>query len=478
MAKEKIRATCSGLREDGKGIVRIGGREAALSGLLPGEKASLEVDRSGGRTDARLIRIEEPSKDRVQAPCPIYDRCGGCQLQHLSYQGQLAFKQRMVEKLFAGFGAVNPILGMEDPWSYRNKVHSTLSTDKAGRIVSGIYEENSHKVIPTPRCLIQDSKADEIIGTMLELLKQFKLKPYEEDRGRGFLRHILVKRGFSSQEVMVVLVTADRLFPGRSEFVKALLGRHPEITTIIQNVNSRRTSMVLGDEEKVLHGKGFIEDSLCGCVFQISAKSFYQINPRQTEVLYDKAIAMAGLQGRERVLDAYCGIGTISLIAASGAGQVIGVELNRDAVKDAVRNAKANGIANVRFQAGDAGDFMRRLASEREDIDVVFLDPPRSGSDEKFLSSLVKLMPGRVVYISCNPETQLRDVGYLTKNGYKVLEIQPVDMFPQTFHSENIVSLERTGPASKAGGRRDAGAGQRGGRVGRNAPLDRRTGRR
>ena len=473
MAKGKIRATCSGLREDGKGIVRIGGRETAVSGLLPGETASFEEERSGSRVITRLVRIEEASKDRVQAPCPVFDRCGGCQLQHLSYEGQLGFKQKAVESLFAGFGRVNPILGMAEPWSYRNKVHSTLSLDKAGRIISGIYEENSHKVIPTPRCLIQDAKADEIIATLLELLKAFKLKPYEEDRGRGFLRHILVKRGFCSGEVMVVLVTADRLFPGRAEFVKALLGRHPEITTMIQNINSRRTSMVLGDEEKVLYGKGYIEDSLCGCVFQISARSFYQINPRQTEVLYEKAIEMARLQGRELVLDAYCGIGTISLIAASRAGQVVGVELNRDAVKDALRNAKVNGISNVRFQAGDAGDFMKKLASAGEEIEVVFLDPPRGGSDEQFLSSLVRLMPERVVYISCNPETQLRDVLFLTKNGYKVLEIQPVDMFPQTFHSENIVSLKRVRmqkpSASKGGESREGWNEGRSGRSGRNA---------
>lgn len=439
MAGEKIKIRCSGLTEEGKGILRMKGEELALSGVLPGEVAVL----AAGPKGLRLAGIEEPSPDRVVPPCPVYSRCGGCQLQHLAYEAQLDFKERRVAELFQGFGKVSPILGMKDPWSYRHKVHSTPALDKTGRLVSGIYEEDSHRVIPADRCLIQDPRADAIVGSILDLMKEFRLKPYEEDRKRGFLRHVLVRTGFRSGEILVVLVTGDRLFPGRSSFVQALLRRHPEITSVVQNVNGRRTSMVLGEEEKVLYGKGFIEDHLCGKTFRLSAGTFYQVNPEQTEVLYGKALEMAELKGTESVLDAYCGIGTITLLAGDKAKSVLGVELNRSSVRNAIGNAKGNRASNVRFQGGDAGEFMKGLAAEGGVMDVVILDPPRQGSDEGFLSSLVKLMPGKVVYISCNPATQLRDVRYLAARGYQVAGIQPVDMFPQTWHVENIVLLTR-----------------------------------
>jgi 23S rRNA (uracil1939-C5)-methyltransferase len=271
----------------------------------------------------------------------------------------------------------------------------------------------------------------------------FKIKPYDEDTGTGFLRHILIKTGFYSSQIMVVLVVSSNVFPSRKEFISALLKKHPEITTIVMNVNNRRTSVVLGETEKVLYGNGYIEDTLCGRVFQISPKSFYQVNPVQTEILYNKAIDMAKLNGDETVIDAYSGIGTISLIVSSKVKKVIGVELNKDAVNDAIRNAKRNDIKNTYFYNADAGEFMVNLSRERQKVDVVFMDPPRSGSDEKFLSSLVRLGPERVIYISCNPTTQARDLDYLTLHNYKVEEIQPVDMFPQTYHVECVVSITR-----------------------------------
>jgi 23S rRNA (uracil1939-C5)-methyltransferase len=332
---------------------------------------------------------------------------------------------------------------MDEPYYYRNKVHSTVTYGQKREIISGIYEENTHSVIPIQECMIQDRKADEIIASVRELMKAFKMKPYDEDTGEGFLRHILVKTGFASKQVMVVLVVSSQVFPGKNNFVDALLKKHPEITTIVMNVNNRKTSVVLGETEKVLYGKGYIEDTLCGCIFQISPKSFYQINPIQTEILYSKAIEMARLKGNEAVLDAYCGIGTISLIVSSRVKSVIGVELNKDAVKDAIRNARRNNITNAYFYNDDAGEFMVKLAEEKQKMDVVFMDPPRSGSDAKFLSSILRLAPKQVIYISCNPVTQERDLSHLTKNGYKVTEIQPVDMFPQTFHVECIVRLEK-----------------------------------
>lgn len=361
----------------------------------------------------------------------------------MSYEGQSKYKQAKVEELLGSFCKVNDILTMEDPYYYRNKVHSTFSYNKKGEIIAGIYRENTHSVINIDKCMIQDSKADEIIATIKGFMKSFKMRPYDEDTGQGFLRHVLIKRGFSTGQVMVVLVVSSKIFPGKNNYIKALVKKHPEISTIIMNINNRKTSVVLGNEEIVLYGKGYIEDILCGVKFQISAKSFYQVNPIQTEVLYNKAIEMAKLKGNETVIDAYCGIGTIGLIVNSKVKDIIGVEVNKDAVKDAIKNAKQNNIKNAYFYNDDAGDFMVKLANENKKIDLVIMDPPRSGSDEKFLSSLVKLSPEKVVYISCNPETQERDLRYLVKKGYKVREIQPVDMFPQTNHVETVVLIEK-----------------------------------
>lgn len=438
MKNETIKVKCTGIDEDGKGIVKIQGRDVRVAGLLQGETATVEIFRNRSSINARVIRIEEKSGDRVNPKCRYYERCGGCQLQHMSGKAQSEFKQRKVEELLGKYHSVNDILTMKEPYNYRNKIHSTLAWDAKRNIISGIYEENTHNVISIEQCIIQDSQADSIMKSIRELMSSFRLEPYDEDTGRGFMRHVLIKTGFASGQVMVVLVTASQVFPGKNNFVKVLLGKHPEITTIVMNINNRKSSMVLGDKETVLYGKGYIEDTLCGCIFQISPKSFYQINPAQTEILYTRAIEMAGLKGKEKVLDAYCGIGTISLVASSRAGSVIGVELNKDAVKDAVRNAKLNNIKNVYFYNEDAGVFMAGLAKDKKSMDVVFMDPPRSGSDEAFLSSLVQLSPKKVVYISCNPVTQARDIEYLVNYGYRVKEIQPVDMFPQTAHVECV----------------------------------------
>jgi 23S rRNA (uracil1939-C5)-methyltransferase len=291
--------------------------------------------------------------------------------------------------------------------------------------------------------MIQEPRVDAIISTIREMMKPFKLSSFDEDTGQGFLRHVLIKTGFISNQIMVVFITSTPIFPGKNNFVKALLKKHPEITTMVMNINDRKTSVVLGNTEKILYGKGYIEDTLCGCVFQISPKSFYQINPIQTEVLYNKAIEMAKLKGDETILDAYCGIGTIGLIASKKAKNVIGVELNKDAVKDAIRNAKRNHITNAYFYNDDAGRFMNQLTADKQPVDVVFMDPPRSGSDEKFLTALVKLAPKTVVYISCNPVTQEHDLAFLTNKGYQVTEIQPVDMFPQTYHVETLVLMSK-----------------------------------
>ena len=389
------------------------------------------------------------SKNNIKnGSCPVYKKCGGCQLQNLSYQKQLEFKQNKVEKLLKHFAKVEPIIGMENPYHYRNKVQAAFYTDRRGKIISGVYQSGTHHVVGIDSCQTEDITADKIIVAVRKLLPSFKLTTYNEDTHKGFLRHVLVKRGFATNQVMLVLVTGTPVFPSKNNFVKAITKQFPEITTVVQNVNPYNTNLVLGDNEKVLYGKGYIEDILCGCRFRISPKSFYQINPVQTEVLYGKAIEFADLKGNETVLDTYCGIGTIGIIAAkSGAGKVIGVELNGNAVRDAIVNAKANNLKNIRFYKGDAGEFMFEVSQESEKPDVVFMDPPRAGSSEKFLKSLIKMSPKKVVYVSCNPETLSRDLEFLLANSkYKAEKIQPVDMFPHTAHIETVVQLVRKKP--------------------------------
>lgn len=386
------------------------------------------------------------SKENIKnGSCPVYKKCGGCQLQNLSYAEQLKFKQNKVDGLLKKFCKVEPIIGMDNPYNYRNKVQAAFRTNRQGKIISGVYQSGTHNIVAIDECQIEDKTADKIIVAVRNLMPSFRMTTYDEDTGKGFLRHILVKRGFATNEIMLVLVTGSPIFPSKNNFTKAIRKQFPEITTIIQNVNPYNTNLVLGDNQKILYGKGYIEDVLCDCKFRISPKSFYQINPVQTEKLYETAIEYAGLKGEETVLDTYCGIGTIGIIAAKrGAGKVIGVELNGEAVRDAIVNVKANNLKNIRIYKGDAGEFMEAVAEETEKPDVVFMDPPRAGSDEKFMNSLIKMSPKTVVYVSCNPETLSRDLEYIVKHSeYKIKKIQPVDMFPHTAHVEAVCLMSR-----------------------------------
>lgn len=403
---------------------------------------------------------EKPIRSKM---CPVAKKCGGCQYLDLPYTEQLKVKQKTVEKLLKPYGRVNRIIGMEEPAHYRNKVHAVFDFQKGRGIVSGIYQKGTHYVVPVEECLLEDRSADAIIASVRQLAKSFKLKTYDEDTGYGLLRHVLVRVGQATGQIMVVLVLGSPVLPSKRNFVNALCKLHPEITTILLNVNNKRTSMVLGEKEQVLYGKGYIEDILCGRTFRISSKSFYQVNAAQTEKLYGKAIEYAALKGRETVIDAYCGIGTIGLAAADHVKKVIGVELNQTAVRDAVFNAKRNGIRNADFYQNDAGRFMVQLAEAGEKVDVVFMDPPRSGSTEEFLDAVLRLGPARIVYISCNPETLARDLKYLTsggkqqkekvkperKSGYQVVEMTPVDMFPFTDDVETVCLLSNRKPDTK-----------------------------
>ena len=365
----------------------------------------------------------------------------------LDYAEQLKQKEAAVRKLVGKYGPVAPIRGAENPCHYRNKVISTFAAGPGGKLVSGIYAAGTHKVLPVESCLLQDEVLDTVMQAVRAAVSACRYQPYNEDKGTGLLRHCLLRRGVVSGQVMVVLVTAQPVLPGAKNFVRALLAeaekRHVPVTTVVQNYNPRRTSVVLGEEEKVLYGKGFILDTLCGKTYALSPRSFYQINHDQTEVLYGLAVEAARLTGKEVVLDAYCGIGTIGLTASGRAKQVVGVELNRDAVRDAIGNAKHNNVKNARFFAADATQWITEAAAAGQRADVIFMDPPREGSTPQFIESVARMAPKRVVYVSCNPETMARDLALLTAKGYRAEGFTPVDLFPQTAHCETVVLLSK-----------------------------------
>ena len=380
MGKE-YRVRCKGLDAEGRGIVEFNGRKFAVKGLLPGELATMELVYRAKETGARLCQVLEPSSDRVEPACPVFDKCGGCQLLHMSVEAQKAFKQGLCEDLLGGFGTVSPILTAENPKNYRNKVHAAFARKRVGgapagkgngayksgkdgrtgrsKIISGIFEEESHRVIETTDCLIQDKRAAEYLRTVRKLMQETHTEPYNEDTGKGTMRYVFLRMGRKSGEVLMALVTGTPEFPAKAKFAAEIKKKHPEVVTLIHNINPQKNSMVLGKKETVLYGNGYITDTLCGHTFRISANSFYQVNSEQTEVLYKTAVELAKITKEDTVIDAYCGIGTISLMAADYAGKVIGVEVNAQAVKDAKENAKRNNCTNVEFICQDAGAFMR-----------------------------------------------------------------------------------------------------------------------
>ena len=324
-------------------------------------------------------------KEKKESLCPVAKKCGGCQLLHMNYKKQLAWKKEQTAQLLKPYGRLEGIIGMEKPEHYRCKVHAAFGRDGKGNIISGTYQAKTHKIVPVEKCLLENEKADMIIATIRKLVKSFKIKIYDEDTGYGLLRHVMIRVGYETGQIMVVLVLRSPVLPSKNNFIKALIKEHPEITTVVINVNDQKTSMVLGKSQQVVHGPGYIKDRLCGMEFKISPRAFYQVNPPQAQRLYEKVIEYADLSGTETVLDAYCGTGTIGMIAAPHAGHVIGVELNQDAVRDAVAGAKENRISNIRFYQADAGELAVEIAEEGDQVDVVLMDPPRTGCSEKFL---------------------------------------------------------------------------------------------
>ena len=433
---------CVDLSSEGKGVVKNGKDVIFVDGLFPNEKADIEIQyHRAGAYFGKVKKLHNLSKERIQPRCKICTSCGGCQYQQLDYQAQLKYKTKRVKEALNRIAHVKhevlPCLGMDDPYNYRNKIQVPFNKDKNGKVKFGFYKENSHIIMPIKECAIEDKRAAPILWDIKLLLEEMNIPCYNEDSGKGILRYVLIRTSYHYSELMVVLVTTQMNFPGQRNFINELVNRHPEITTIVENVNKRHTNVILGNQEKVLYGPGFIKDDILDLTFEISASSFFQVNPVQVEKLYKSALNLVDFNKREVVLDAYSGVGTIGLIAARNAKQVISVEINKSAHKNAIENAKRNNVNNIEFYCADAGEFISKYD---KDIDVLIMDPPRSGSDETFLSTVMNKRIKKIIYISCNPETLARDIEYLSSL-YEVNYVQPVDMFPMTAHVETVVCL-------------------------------------
>ena len=461
---EEYEADIVGIGHEGEGVGRVNGFTLFIKGALPGERVLVKVLKLKKQYGyAKLLRILKPSPDRIAAPCPIYSQCGGCQLQHLSYEAQLRFKRQLVvdnlerigklqvagsgeKSVEAGGVIVHPTLGMDDPWRYRNKAQVPIgfeaaSADREGGLVGGFYAQGSHRIIDMDECLIQQENNDLVVAEVKRIARELGIRAYNEETHKGLLRHVVARYGFNTGDIMVVLITNGESLPYADELVGLLRQAIPGIKSICQNINKERTNVIFGDKTKVLWGDDVIYDTIGDIRFAISARSFYQVNPVQTEVLYGKALDFAGLTGEETVIDAYCGIGTISLFLAQRARQVYGVEIVGEAVDDARRNARLNGIRNVQFETGAAEVVIPEWRRQGIAPDVIVVDPPRKGCDAALLDTILEMRPSRVVYVSCNPSTLARDLQVLAAGGYTTVEVQPVDMFPHTTHIESVCLL-------------------------------------
>lgn len=440
-----IDALCIDYTHDGQGIVKIDGFPVFVKNMLLDEEGQVKIIKVlKNYAVGRLIKIYKPSPYRVEARCPLFKQCGGCHLQHLSKQGQQDFKTKRVKDTMNRIGhcdvEVLPCLMMEDPWFYRNKVQVPVGLD-GERIVTGFYKQHSNDIVPMDICYIQNEISNQLVNRVRELLQECQEMPYDKSTHLGNIKHILVKYGNKTHELMLVLITYQKKMKNIQYIISTLTREFPELKTMVQNINPRHDNVILGEEVNILYGPGYIEDVLLGNTYRISTKSFYQVNPIQVECLYQKAIEFAQFKPTDVVIDAYCGIGTISLSVAKVVKYVYGVEIVEQAIIDAKENAKRNHILNVDFTCQDAGDFMVDFAKMNKTIDVVMVDPPRKGCSQVFLDQLLMLRPKRVVYISCDVATQARDIAYLQEHGYRADICQPVDMFPHSHHIESIVRL-------------------------------------
>lgn len=448
---------------NGEGIGKIDGYTLFVKDALIGDRAEVKITKAKKNYGyARLMRILEPSKDRVEAKCPVARQCGGCQIQELSYEKQLEFKEKKVRgnlERIGGFvpeqldAVMEPICGMKEPFYYRNKAQFPFGTDKNGNIVTGFYAGRTHQIIPNTECALGVKQNKQILERIVEFMNTYHVTAYNEETGEGLLRHALIRYGFKTGEIMVCLVVNGDKIP-HSEKLVDKLREISGMTSITLNVNRERTNVILGRELKTLWGQEYITDYIGNVKYQISPLSFYQVNPVQTENLYGQALEYAGLHGDETVWDLYCGIGTISLFLAQKAKQVYGVEIIPQAIEDAKNNANINGIENAQFFVGKAEevlpkyyeDYARDHGGENAYADVIVVDPPRKGCDETLLATMVQMQPERIVYVSCDSATLARDLKYLCENGYELKKVRAVDMFPNTVHVETVVLLSRKTP--------------------------------
>ncbi|MBC1513938.1 23S rRNA (uracil(1939)-C(5))-methyltransferase RlmD [Listeria booriae] len=435
------------LTHDGNAVAKIDGYPIFVPQGLPDEIAQIKVLKTNKNYGfGKIIELTKESADRVTPPCLVYSQCGGCQLQHLSYDGQLRMKQKQVAQVMKRIGKqdveVLPTLGMENPWNYRNKAQVPVGFVN-GRLVAGFYQQRSHQIIDMNTCLIQQEENNEVIQTARAIFAKYYVEPYDETTRKGVLRHLMTRFATTTGELMLVIVTTKLNFPNKAEILAELQQSIPELTSLVQNVNTANTNVIFGEQTVVLAGREYIMDTIHGISFAISARSFYQVNPEQTEILYAEALKLAGLTGEETVIDAYCGIGSISLCLAKEAKHVYGVEIVPQAIEDARANAKLNKMDNVTFAVGKAEEVIPDWFKQGIKADVLVVDPPRKGCDDALLQTILKMKPKRVVYVSCNPATLARDMLVLTEGGYEAKMVQPVDMFPQTTHVECVTVLER-----------------------------------
>ncbi|MBH5319025.1 23S rRNA (uracil(1939)-C(5))-methyltransferase RlmD [Paenibacillus sp. GSMTC-2017] len=472
LKNEELTVDIIGLTHDGEGVGRANGFTLFVQGALPGESARVRVMKLKKQYGyAKLLELTKKSEDRLNPPCDIFKECGGCQLQHFDYEAQLAWKrQHVVDNLkrigklqVEGEGSdsgqveagtagkaniagitVLPTVGMSDPWRYRNKAAVPVGASQDSKeLIAGFFARGSHRIIDMDDCLIQHDDNDEVIRAVKRIGRELRIPPYNEETGQGVLRHVMARTGVVTGEMMIVLITNGKRLPRQPEWIEHIRKALPNVKSIIQNVNERDTNVIFGDETRVLWGSEVIYDELDGIRFAISARSFYQVNPEQTVALYRTAVEYAGLTGVEKVIDAYCGIGTISLFLARQAGHVYGVEIVPEAIEDAKRNAKLNGIENASFEAGPAEVVIPRWRKEGIEADVIVVDPPRKGCDPALLETILEIRPERVVYVSCNPSTLARDLRTLEDGGYRTEKVTPVDMFPWTVHVESVALLTR-----------------------------------
>lgn len=438
----------TGLGHTGEGVGKYEGFTVFVPDALPGERVKARITKvQKTYSNGRLQDILSATPDRTEPSCPIFHQCGGCHLQHMSYEAQLRYKRQTVVDAMTRIGKLESVkvletIGMENPWEYRNKAQVPLG-EIDGRLAVGFYAPRSHEIIEMEACGIQHPYNDEIIHTAKEILQELGIKHYDEATGRGLVRHIIGRVGLHTGETMVVLVTNGRKIPQGDVLVERLRARIPHVVSIVQNINKADTNVIFGEETVTLWGKDSITDTIGGIKFDISARSFFQVNPVQTEVLYGKTLEYAGLTGQETVIDAYCGIGTISLFLAQKAKSVYGVEVVPEAIEDARKNAALNGMENASFEVGEAEVVIPKWHEDGVRADVIVVDPPRKGCDERLLATIAEMKPERVVYVSCNPGTLARDLRYLEDHGFRTVEVQPVDMFPHTFHVECCALVER-----------------------------------